>query len=91
MCTNGADSAARGQGDNDSKEGGYDYGLGCSMVDLGIRNCCWVKNLEDICRDPMAFCVSNCILGCFVLCIIFCAPLYRGARLREKVLVVVGD
>ena len=80
LYTSGADSAARGQGDKDGKEGEYDYGHGRSMVDLGIRNCCWVKNLGDSRRDPMAFCIGNCILVCFVLCIVFFAHHYIVAQ-----------
>jgi hypothetical protein len=66
---NGVDRAVMGQGDNEGKEGEYGYGHGRPVVDLGIRNCCWVKNLGDIRRDPMAFCIGNCLNGLF--CVVY--------------------
>jgi hypothetical protein len=82
---NGVDRAVMGQGDNEGKEGEYGYGHGRLVVDLGIRNCCRVKNLGDIRRDPMAFCIGNCLLVCLFCCVLlFCVPLYRGARSSKK-------
>jgi len=66
----GGSSAARDQGGKDGKEGEDDYRHGCLVEELGIRNCCRVKNLGVIHMDPMAFCVGSCILFCFVLLVV---------------------
>ena len=81
---NGVDRAVMGQGDNGGKEGEYPYDHGIAEVDLGMRNCCWVKNLGDIRRDPMAFCIGNCLLDCFVLCLIILYTTILWRKIKRK-------